>query len=224
MLIVLSGAIASSLIHNRLSLTLLIILALAFAIAWKAKPLSLLSRLGPPVILFGLILPLPAVFIPAGAQEPLCVWTVPVYANGISAAITLSLRTSAAVCWAGAGFLTEEPHVLLSALPLPSLMVEMILGAHRYISFIAREAWEMFLGRLARDPREDLRSNISFLGSRVGLLFVRSAETGEKVYLAMKARGYDGRSRAVARKRPSTGDAGWVAGFALAISVIIWVS
>lgn len=223
-LIVLSGVIASSLMHDRLSLALMVMLALSFAIAWKAKPPSLISRLGPPILLFGLILPLPAIFIPTGAQEAMHVWIVPVYANGISAAIMLSLRTSATICWAGAGFLTEEPHVLLSALPLPSLMIEIILGAHRYISLIAREAWEMFLGRLARDPRENLRSNISFLGSRVGLLFVRSAETGEKVYLAMKARGYDGRSRVAIRTRPSAGDAGWITGFAIAISVIIWVA
>ncbi len=222
-LIVLSGVTVSSLVHDRLSLALLVALALTFAIAWKAKPLSFLSRLGPPILLFGLILPLPALFIPAGAQEPTHIWIFPVYANGIWAAITLCLRTSAAICWTGAGFLTEEPHALLSALPLPSLMVEIILGAHRYISLIAREAWEMFLGRLARDPREGFRNNLSFIGSRVGLLFVRSAETGEKVYLAMKARGYAGKPRATIRTRPSIGDAGWVAGFAIAISVIIWV-
>lgn len=219
---VLLGILASSLTHDRLSLALLLVLALTLALAWKARPFSLLSRLGPPILVFGMILPLPAIFIPTGPQEPMRVWIVPVYATGISSATTLFLRTSAAICWAGAGFLTEEPHALLSVLPLPSVLIEIILGAHRYISLLAREAWEMFLGRLARSPKEDLRSGVSFLGSRAGLLFVRSAETGEKVYLAMLARGYTGRPRRTAARRPSLSDAAWIAGFVVALWVIIW--
>lgn len=222
--IILLGIVASSLIHNKLSLALLLALALTLALAWKAKPLSLLSRLGPAILLFGIILPLPAAFIPTGFQEPTRLWILLIYPSGISAAATLSLRTSAAICWAGAAFLTEEPHALLSALPLPSVMIEIILGTHRYISLLAREAWEMFLGRLARDPKEDLRSSVSFLGSRVGLLFVRSAETGEKVYLAMMTRGYSGAPRGAVIKKPSIKDAVWIAGFVLALCIIIWLT
>ncbi len=223
LLMVLAGVISSSLIHDRLSLLLLLGLALGFALAWKARPLSLLSRLGPPILLFGITLPLPAIFIPAGSQEPIRFWVVNLYPVGISAAITLSLRASAAICWAGAGFLTEEPHALLSALPLPSLLIEIILGAHRYAFLMAKEAWEMFLGRLARSPKEDFRSSVKFLGSRAGLLFVRSAETGEKVYLAMLARGYNGKPQKALPKRLSPWDLGWVAGFALALGVIIFL-
>ncbi|MGB9590142.1 MAG: CbiQ family ECF transporter T component, partial [Candidatus Hydrothermia bacterium] len=191
-LMVLTGVLVSTLVHDRLALALLLLMALAFALAWKARPSSLLKRLGPLILFFAVILPLPAIFIPVGSHEPVRLWILPIYANGLSAAITLCLRTSSAICWAGAGFLTEEPHKLLSALPLPSVLADIILGAHRYISLLAREAWEMFLGKLARDPVGGFRSNLLFMGSRVGLLFVRSADTGEKVYLAMRARGYPG--------------------------------
>ncbi|MEO0146603.1 MAG: energy-coupling factor transporter transmembrane component T [candidate division WOR-3 bacterium] len=223
-LIILSGIIASSLINNRVSLALLVGLALSFALMWNARPLSLLPRLGPPVLLFGLILPLPALLVPAGSGEPLRFWFFQIYPGGLSSALTLSLRTTAAICWAGAGSLTEEPHALLSALPLPSVFAEMILGAHRYISLLAREAWEMFLGRLARDPKEDFKTNLCFLASRAGSLFARSAETGEKVYIAMKARGYPGLNQRRFGWHFALGDMVWFAVFLLALAVILWVS
>ncbi len=100
----------------------------------------------------------------------------------------------------------------------------MILGAHRYISLLAREAWEMFLGRLARDPKEDFKTNLCFLASRAGLLFARSAETGEKVYIAMKARGYPGLNQRRFGWHFALGDMVWFGVFLLALAVILWVS
>lgn len=207
--LILSGIAAVSLIHSKLSLALLLALAAGLALAWRGNPKALLRRLGPPILLFGVLLPLPALIItPAG----------------LSSAINLSLRASCAIVFAGAGFLTEEPFRLLSALPLPQELRDIALSAHRYIALIAREAWEMFLGRLARDPAGGFRSNISFLGSRVGLLFARSADTGEKVYLAMRARGYPGAPRRASAWSPRASDLVWLCGFALALCIIIWVA
>jgi len=207
--IILSGILAGSLIHSKLSLLLLLILALSLALAWGARPKAILKRLGPPILLFGVLLPLPALVFPFAPAQPISLWIIKINPAGLSSAITLSLRATCAVTFAGAGFLTEEPLRLLSALFLPRELKEVVLIAYRYTALIAKEAWEMFLGKLARDPSDNLRSNISFLGSRVGLLFARSAETGEKVYLAMRARGYPGAGRRITQWSPRVSDLAW---------------
>jgi len=77
----------------------------------------------------------------------------------------------------------------------------------RYVSVVADELFRM---KRSRDSRragrpswvEELRS----LGALIGVLFIRSYERAERVYMAMCSRGFDGFGVAVVPSRASTKD------------------
>lgn len=83
----------------------------------------------------------------------------------------------------------------------------------RYLDILADDARRMRIARLSRgyDPRFLWQVKAFAVG--VGALFLRAYERGERVYLAMVSRGYDGRL-----PRPETGGAttaDWAAAAAL---------
>ncbi|MCF8110857.1 MAG: cobalt ECF transporter T component CbiQ [Desulfobacteraceae bacterium] len=82
----------------------------------------------------------------------------------------------------------------LSRLGVPEMASQMVLLSHRYVHVFRQEARRMSSGMQVRGFRkqtdfETLRIVANFLG----MLFVRSFERTERVFEAMRARGYRGR-------------------------------
>lgn len=82
----------------------------------------------------------------------------------------------------------------LSRLGAPEIIGQMVLLSHRYLHVFRHEARRMASGMQVRGFRkrsdlETLRAMANFLG----MLFVRSFERTERVFDAMRARGYTGR-------------------------------
>jgi cobalt/nickel transport system permease protein len=82
----------------------------------------------------------------------------------------------------------------LSRLGAPEMIGQMVLLSHRYLHVFRHEARRMASGMQVRGFRkrtdlETLRAVANFLG----MLFVRSFERTERVFDAMRARGYTGR-------------------------------
>ena len=101
---------------------------------------------------------------------------------------------------------TPFPDLLqaLRAFGLPRLLVAMTGFLYRYLFVLADEAQRMMQARRARSTRSlrptTLRSlawRARVTGSMAGVLFIRAYERGERIYLAMLARGYDGETRAL---------------------------
>lgn len=112
----------------------------------------------------------------------------------------------------------------LSRLGVPEMAGQMVLLSHRYVHVFRHEARRMASGMQVRGFRkhtdlETLRAVANFLG----MLFVRSFERTERVFDAMRARGYRGRfpDPVKLRLRPSDVliSAAWLAiGAALIVS------
>lgn len=82
----------------------------------------------------------------------------------------------------------------LTKLGAPDMVGQMVLLSHRYLHVFRHEAERMAAGMRVRGFRkrtdlETLRAVANFLG----MLFVRSFERTERVFDAMRARGYQGR-------------------------------
>ena len=82
----------------------------------------------------------------------------------------------------------------LSSLGVPEMATQMVLLSYRYLHVFRHEARRMSSGMQARGfskhtDLETLRAMANFLG----MLFVRSFERTERVFDAMRARGYNGR-------------------------------
>lgn len=115
----------------------------------------------------------------------------------------------------------------MQRLHAPSLVVTIATLMLRYVDVIAGEARRMRLARISRghDPRFLWQAGATARG--VGSLFIRSYERGERVHLAMLARGWTGDmprlSDAVTTRRH------WAMGLtpvavALALAVTGWVT
>lgn len=116
----------------------------------------------------------------------------------------------------------------LSKLGIPDMVGQMVLLSHRYIHVFRHEAQRMASGMRVRGFRkrtdlETLRAVANFLG----MLLVRSFERTERVFDAMRARGYRGRFPEPVMLRLRKTDlmlsAGWITlGIALVVCDRIW--
>jgi cobalt/nickel transport system permease protein len=89
---------------------------------------------------------------------------------------------------------TSFPEVLhaLERMRAPRLLVVIAAFMYRYVFVIADEARRMRAALAARAYRPRHLGQVATLGRMVTALFLRSYERGERVYLAMLARGYAG--------------------------------
>ena len=80
----------------------------------------------------------------------------------------------------------------LERLHLPKVFVAIASFMLRYLEVIAGEMRAMRVARLSRGDDPRWIGQARGVAASAGTLFVRSYERGERVYLAMAARGYDG--------------------------------
>ena len=92
------------------------------------------------------------------------------------------------------GATTSFPDILhaLERLHTPRLLTVIAGFMYRYVFVIADEARRMRTALSARAYRPRHLGQVATLGRMVTALFLRSYERGERVYLAMLARGYAG--------------------------------
>jgi cobalt/nickel transport system permease protein len=124
---------------------------------------------------------------------------------------------------------TTEPRALLlgvERLGLPSLMVQIMSFMFRYADVVAGEMSRMRIARESRGFRGSGLRALRVVAQSAGALFIRSYERGERVHLAMLARGYTGTMpsvRDVTATRAQWGTAAALPMTALVVSVAAWV-
>ncbi len=100
---------------------------------------------------------------------------------GVAASLTVAATTPA-----------RELPLALSRLGVPALLTSVLVLMIRYIDVLAAEASRMRMARLARGDSPRTLHQAGAIAKGIGALFLRSYERGERVYLAMLSRGYDG--------------------------------
>jgi cobalt/nickel transport system permease protein len=109
---------------------------------------------------------------------------------------------------------TSLPDLIrgLDRLHVPRPLIGIMTFMVRYGDVIAGEMHRMNVARMSRghDPRWFWQARA--VAHSVGALFVRSYERGERVYLAMLSRGYDG---ALPRLQPPAAPGQWLAALAV---------
>ena len=142
-----------------------------------------------PFVVFAVLMP----FIATGPRVDLL--GVTVSASGLAAAWALLAKGTLGVLASLTLAATTEPRDLLAGLErlrVPSLLVQIMGFMVRYLDVVTDEMGRM---RVARESRgfnaRDVR-HWPVLARSAGALFIRSYERGERVHLAMLARGYTG--------------------------------
>ncbi len=107
-------------------------------------------------------------------------------------------------------------HVM-EKLRFPWVLVTMTAVTYRFIFLFVNEAYRMALAKESRTvTRERRRQALKSLANMIATLFIRAHERGERVYLAMIARGYTGKVRSLEDMKCANRD--WV--FASASALI----
>lgn len=101
---------------------------------------------------------------------------------GVAASLTVAATTTA-----------RELPLALSRLGVPGTVISMLTLMIRYIDVLTTEANRMRMARISRGDSPRGLHQAGAIAKSVGALFLRSYERGERVYLAMLSRGYEGR-------------------------------
>lgn len=119
--------------------------------------------------------------------------------EGLYKAAQFTLRVWVCVALSVLLILTTRFSKLIGAmdhLRFPRVFVMMTSITYRFIFLFLNEGYRMLLARESRITKElRWRENVGSLAKIVATLFVRAHERGERVYLAMAARGYAGMLR-----------------------------
>jgi cobalt/nickel transport system permease protein len=91
---------------------------------------------------------------------------------------------------------------------------------YRYLFIVVDEAMRMKMARDSRNFSGKWIWDAPVIAHMIGSLFIRSYERGERVYLAMASRGYDGTIRGFEDKKLTKRDFLFAGGIILAALVI----
>jgi cobalt/nickel transport system permease protein len=169
----------------------------------------------PLVLLAGLLLP---VVRPGG--RPFDLGPLTLHQAGLEAFAAVAAK--AAIGTASAALLgatTTFPDVLrgLAAMRVPRLLVLIAAFMYRYLFVIVEEAARMRAAVLARGYRPRHALHAAPMGRVATAMFLRTYDRGERVYLAMLARGYRGAMPSLVPLSLRRADVAYVAAVALAL-------
>ncbi|MEP7114715.1 MAG: cobalt ECF transporter T component CbiQ [Ilumatobacteraceae bacterium] len=123
---------------------------------------------------------------------------------------------------------TPVPHILtgLERLRMPRLLVGVMSFMIRYGDVVGDEMKRMRIARESRGYNPRWIWQATALTQSTGALFIRSYERGERVYLAMEARGYNGSmpARESAATRSQWATCLLLPALASAVSCAAWLS
>jgi cobalt/nickel transport system permease protein len=168
-------------------------LLLATVAATARVPAGLIARriaIELPFVTFALLMP----FVAHG--ERVTVAGVGLSVSGLWGAWNILVKGTLGVVASILLAATTEPRALLlgvERLRLPSLLTQIATFMLRYVDVVLDELRRMKVARAARGFEARSIRDAGVLARSLGALFLRSYERGERVYLAMVSRGYDGR-------------------------------
>lgn len=131
---------------------------------------------------------------------------------GVAAALTVAATTAA----------TELPAAL-SRLRVPAVATSVLVLMIRYVDLLTAETSRMRMARVSRGDSPRALHQAGAIARGIGALFLRSYERGERVYVAMLSRGFDGRAPdlAVVGAMPRARAGQWLAAMTPAIGAVL---
>jgi cobalt/nickel transport system permease protein len=142
-----------------------------------------------PFIFFALLMPF------FGTGEVIEIGSISLYVNGLLAGASIVVKGTLGILVAiNLSATTTAREILngLETLKMPTPMVQIASFMLRYINVVNDEMLRMAVARASRGFEATGVRQWPVLATAAGALFIRSYERGERVHLAMIARGYQG--------------------------------
>jgi len=198
--IILSAVVAKTIYPLSVLFTVVIVLCV-----FSRIPLGYFLRRATLFIpVFAAAIAVPLIFITPGTSlatitaEPLFIQPT---TEGLEKAALFTFRIWICVATLNLLILTTKfSHIIRSMdkLKLPRIFIVMTAITYRFIFLFINEAYRMILAKDSRTTTKESRlQNLRSLTSMFSTLFVRAYEKGERVYLAMLARGFNPGTRLI---------------------------
>lgn len=123
-------------------------------------------------------------------------WTI--FRSGVTMGITTFFRVEGAVSCLYFLVLTTtmtDIFIILRRVHMPKILIEMSLLIYRYIFVFMEVTARMYTAQKLRLGYSSWKKRIRSTALLAGNLFIRTLEQGERTFIAMNARGYDGTIR-----------------------------
>ncbi len=190
---------ASLFITNLSILAVLCFIPIFLAVASRLPMKDFLSRTAI-IPLFSAVIAIPFLFMTPGtniAASSLGGFNLAITAEGVTRFLVFSVRVwfcvaSLITLVLSTGF--DKLLKLLSSIRVPNVMIQLFSLTYRYFFVSIHEAQSVLIGKEARTYNHKKTFNLQSLkdlGHILSALFIRTYERSERVYLAMKARGFD---------------------------------
>lgn len=166
---------------------------LASVLATARIPLATILRratIEVPFVAFAALMPF------FGRGDPVSAGPLTVYRDGLEAAASILAKGTVGVLVAIALSATTPARELIRGferLRMPTVLVQILSFMIRYVNVVNSEVERMRIARASRGFEARGIGAWPVLARAAGALFIRSYERGERVFLAMTSRGYDGR-------------------------------
>jgi cobalt/nickel transport system permease protein len=202
------------------------------SVAWAIFPAVLLLWGGIPLrfVLKHILLVSPFIFFlvifsPVFDRVPVIIGGHTIARGWLTAASVLVRFAMGMAALIGLASTTRFPELLkgLEKLGVPQLLVTQLRFLYRYLFLLLDEAMHLRLARTARDAgRGPVGARWRASTSLVGVLFVRTLDSAERMHLAMVARGYDGTIRLITPLRWRGWDTLFLAATLAYVAVVRW--
>jgi cobalt/nickel transport system permease protein len=199
LLAVIAMIVTSLFIFNLSYLAVLCIIPIVLAVSSKIPLKHFLSRTTV-IPFFAGVISIPILFWTSGspfASANIGIATLTITSEGIVRFLVFAVRVwfcvaSLTLLILSTGF--DKMLELLSTIKIPNVIVQLFGLTYRYFFVSIHEAQSVLIGKEARTYVHKRTINMQALkdlGSVVATLFIRTYERSERVYLAMKARGFE---------------------------------
>jgi cobalt/nickel transport system permease protein len=191
--------VASLFIFNLSYLAMLCVIPIVLAFSSKIPIKHFFSRTAL-IPVFAAVISLPILFLTSGsslASANIGITTLTITSEGIVRFLVFTIRVwfcvaSLTLLILSTGF--DKMLELLSTIKVPSVIVQLFGLTYRYFFVSIHEVQSVLIAKEARTYVHKKTINMQALkdlGSVVATLFIRTYERSERVYLAMKARGFE---------------------------------
>ncbi len=191
--------VASLFIFNLEYLLLICFVPIILAVASQIPLRQFFSRTAF-IFLFAVIISIPPLFLTAGtpiASANVGITTLTITVQGLNSFLVFIVRVwfcvaSLITLVLSTGF--DKLLRLCSSLKVPNIVIQLFALTYRYFFISIHEAQSVLIAKEARTYVNKNNMNLQSLrdlGSVLSSLFIRAYERSERVYLAMKARGFE---------------------------------
>ncbi|MEM3517246.1 MAG: cobalt ECF transporter T component CbiQ [Candidatus Bathyarchaeia archaeon] len=223
--LILAAVISNSITSLLIFLTLIFILAFASRISIK----DFLFRSLFFITFFSIVIAIPNIFITPGeviASFSIFSFKLQLTMQGFLSTLHFILRVW--MCVSSLILLnltTKFSNIIdsMKSLKIPKVFTMMFSITYRFLFLFINEAYRMILAKESRTIKKKMSKidNIKTLGLIISSLFIRAYERGERVYLAMKNRGYMGEMKSLSVIKFHLKDALFIFFFMLFIILVL---